>query len=135
MKRINYLFLLAIILLTGCASSGVQVTPEQMTGFQKGITTEADVLQKLGRPNMVRASSDGGKMFVYAYSQSQVRAATLIPVVGAFAGGADIKMSSAMFMFDANGKLTNFSSSQSEYGSGTGIAAGAPMQQVDQPRQ
>lgn len=133
MKRL--IALVAAVALAGCASSGVQVKPEQMTEFKKGVTTEAEVIQKLGRPNMVRTDGNGGKMLIYAYAQSQVRAATFIPVVGALAGGADVKSTSAMFMFDANGKLMDYSNSASEYGSGTGLAAGAPMQQIDQPRQ
>ena len=128
------LFIFAAILLAGCAASGVQVTAEQAASFQIGIATEADIVQKLGRPNAVHSSSSGGKMLIYSYAQAQARPATFIPIVGAFAGGADVRSSAAVFTLDSNGKLLRQNPSSSEYGTGTGFAGGPAMQQTDQPR-
>ena len=122
-------------LAAGCASSGIQVTPEQLAGFKEGATTMNDVIAKLGQPNTSMRNFDGTQTIVYSYSQTQIRPATFIPVVGALAGGADMKMNMAMFRFDAEGKLVHMTSSQSNYGSGSGLAAGQPIQQTDQPKQ
>lgn len=120
--------------LAGCASSGVRVTEEQIAGFKKGVTTEGDVIQKLGQPNIMQ-TSPAGKKFVYSYAHVQMRPATFIPIVGIFAGGSDVKSSAAVFTFDTSGKLLAQHISSSQFGTGTGFAAGTPMEQTDQPRQ
>lgn len=126
--------LISAAILAGCATSGVQVGSEQTAAFKQGITTEADVVQKLGRPNNVLTSSDGGKTLTYSYANVQIRPSTFIPIVGLFAGGSDVRSSATSFVFDKSGKLVSHNTVSNEYGTSTGLTSGAPMASTDQPR-
>lgn len=126
--------LIATAALTGCAASGVRVTDDQVAHFKKGITTKSDVLQTLGKPTMQMRLGDGTSMVTYSFSETSVRPATFIPIVGAFAGGADSRSNSMTLRFDANDKLIDTTSASFENGTGHGVSAG-PVQGVpDQPR-
>jgi hypothetical protein len=133
--RRSLLSLLVVTALTGCMSTGIQVRPEQLVSFKEGETTEAEVVQKLGAPNTSVAMSDGSKITVYSFVQSQARVASFIPLIGPMVGGADAQMNSTTFRFDRTGKMISYQSTASTYGSGTGLAAGRPVPQTDQPRQ
>jgi hypothetical protein len=133
MKKTAALF--TMLLLLGCASTGVQVNEDQLRTFEKGKTTVADVTAVLGQPTTSSLQSDGSRMLIYSYAQAQARPASFIPIVGAFVGGTDARSNVVMFRFDAKGVLMDYSSTSSTYGTGTGMAAGAPMPQTDQPRQ
>lgn len=111
--------------VAGCAASGVKVSDAQLQGLHKGETTVQDVLQMFGPPTTRLHLADGRQVLIYSYAETSVRAATLIPVVGLFAGGADSRASTASLSFDADGKLADFTSSQSQYGTGTGLTAGS----------
>lgn len=76
--------------LAGCAASGTRVNPVQLAGFQPGVTTEADVVQALGRPQSVIASSDGTRILSYAFVKYQI---------------GSMEMNSATLTFDKSGKL------------------------------
>lgn len=132
MKKFAALLLVAMIY--GCASTGVEVNNEQLSQFKEGVTTESEVVAKLGQPNTV-SQTPHGKTLIYVYAHAQARPASFIPIVGIFAGGADVRSTSATFNFDKSGVLKSVYSSQSAQGTGTGFAAGQPIQQVDQPRQ
>jgi hypothetical protein len=57
-------------------------------------------------------------MLSYIGVFAQPRPETFIPVVGAFVGGADMRMSHVIFQIDSNGVLTDIISSQHESGAG-----------------
>jgi len=100
--------------LAGCASTGSQVKADQLTAFETGKTTEVDVIKVLGKPQTLMSSSDGSRVMTYAFAQYQVKGATFIPVVGLFAGGADIRTSSTVFTFDKAGKLVNHQTTETQ---------------------
>lgn len=131
----RYLASLAVVAtLAGCASHGVMINQDQLADFKRGVTTEQEVIAKLGRPTMV-SQSGNVRIIVYSGAYAQARPATFIPVVGAFVGGSDVRASSVVFRFDGEGKLADMTSTQTNTGSGTGFAAGAPIEPVqDQPR-
>jgi len=81
--------------------------------FQIGVATPEDVIAKLGPPMTVLKNSDGTEMLTYVRSASHVKAASFIPLVGLFAGGAVSHSSSLVFMFDTKGLLKSTSSSSS----------------------
>jgi len=134
MKKIAFL-LAATIVLTGCMSVGVEVKQDQLAEFKKGVTMEPDVVARLGKPTSRIIDSEGGAMLMYTYIHSQARPAAFIPIVGALVGGADSESTMTTFRFDSSGKLLSYTSSQSQYGSGTGFASGRPTAETDQPRQ
>jgi hypothetical protein len=116
----------AAVTLAGCAASGVQVSEQAALQFQEGRTTEAEILQKLGKPTSVHTSG-GIRLLQYSGFQYQVKGATFVPIVGAFAGGADYTLTTATYQIDpATSLLQKISYTQQ----GTGSRAGtlpAPM--------
>ena len=128
-------FVLAALVLTayGCASAGIQVKPEQLTSLRPGITTVGDVISRFGSPTGRAISSDGSTTLTYVYSHTQVRPETFIPYVGAFVGGADTQSNAVSLKFGPDGKLLEYSSSDSTIGAGVGFAAGNPQSRTAQP--
>jgi hypothetical protein len=107
---------LAAVMLAGCVSSGTKVDASQMASFEKGKTTYAQVVQALGPPVSVTNTSDGTRIAVYSYVHSQARAASFIPVVGLFAGGADAQSQAVTFTFGPDGTLKDYSTTTSNVG-------------------
>jgi outer membrane protein assembly factor BamE (lipoprotein component of BamABCDE complex) len=132
----NFVTLAFCVLLVGCAASGVKVTEAQISALRAGETTVDQVLAQFGQPTTRMKLADGTVTLLYVYSEAKVRGATFIPIVGAFAGGMDVRSTSATLRFNSAGLLLDVSSSQSELGSGTGAAAGAvETTPLPQPRQ
>lgn len=124
-----------LIMLGGCAASGVKVTEDQARQFERGKSTYADVVGKLGPPNSSVSLSSGMRVISYAYVEAAARPATFIPIVGAFVGGADARSNVVTFTFGPDGILTNYIASSSQTGTGLGASAGTNVQPVeDQPR-
>lgn len=122
--------------LAGCAASGVKVTEGQLQALQPGVTTEAEAVGRLGQPTVRTRMGDGSVMAIYSYAEVKVRGATFIPIVGAFAGGSDMRTTTVTLRFDAAGKLIDTTSSAGVYGTGMGAAAGAVSSEpTQQPRQ
>lgn len=117
MRTIALCVLMALV-VAGCAApppAPVPVTADRLAGFQKGVTTEAQVVTLLGKPLTTSAGMDGSKILAYASVNTGVRGATFIPIVGLFAGGADMKMNSATFTFGQDGKLLDYRLSDTSY--------------------
>ncbi len=104
---------------------------------EDGRTSYTDVVGALGQPTSNMMASNGERTIMYTYAHAQVRAATLIPVVGIFAGGTDTNSTNATFTFDSKGVLKSHSTSRSQYGTGSGVVSGAApsVPSGDQPRQ
>jgi len=122
--------------LIGCAATGVRVDESQLSHFQKGKTTYAEVVAALGQPTTTSVLSDGRRLALYSYAEAQARPETFIPIIGPLVGGADTRSSMVSFQFDEAGILQSYSSSQSQYGSAMGFSSGAsPADRVTaQPR-
>lgn len=115
-------FLLTLVLVTslaGCMSSGKQVAPEAALQFKEGVTTESEILTKLGQPTAMSINS-GKKFLTYSGMQVQMKGASFIPIIGAFAGGSDYKMSMAIYQIGPNGILEKISYNTSGAGSRMG---------------
>lgn len=125
---------LLALALAGCAASGVKVTDDQVAAFKAGETTKAQAMAVLGKPTMQMRLADNTSIVIYSHYESRVRPATLIPVVGAFVGGADSNSNTMTLRFDASDRLLDTSSSASNFGTGAGLAAGQPAAVPDQPR-
>lgn len=110
------------LLVAACGSSGgTKVDQNQVAQFQRGVTTYDQVVSAFGQPQVVSKTADGHTVIAYAYTQTQVRGATFIPVVGLFAGGADANQQSESFTFDKNGILQDYTTMQSQACSGNGV--------------
>lgn len=137
MKSLKHLVWIGIALMLGaCATVGKEVTQEQLAGFKQGETTLPEVTARLGQPTSSTLLATGGRSISYVFAHAQVRAASLIPIVGPLVGGTDSRSSMVIFSFGPDGKLLNFVASQSQLGMGTGLAAGSYQPRTeDQPRE
>jgi YD repeat-containing protein len=102
---------IAAALLAGCTSYGTEITEAQANQFEKGKSTEEDVIAKLGRPSAMSALlPDGSHSITYSYSRLQMSAASYIPVVGALAGETNASVTVYSFTFDAGHRLIDWDS-------------------------
>lgn len=120
------------LLSVACVSSGTKVTETNLSKFQKGVTTQADVEKALGPPQNRTLLADGRRLIVYVGIHAQAKAASFIPVVGLIAGGATGQANAVAFTFDEGGVLQSYSSSESRSDVRTGLGAGT---QPDAPHQ
>lgn len=120
----------SLVVMVGCASTGVQVDQNKLQAFERGVTTRSQIEAALGRPTMVQTMQDGKTTLTYTYANAQVRPATFVPIVGLFAGGTDVQADSVSIFLDAKGRYEATQSTTSEYGTGMGVAAA----RIDQPR-
>lgn len=105
MKKLAFIF---VLLLSGCMSTGTQVEFNDVNKFVKGQTTLEQVIGSLGQPQSVVTNSNNETIIVYTRIDTSVDAATYIPIVGAFAGGATSTVESYTFTFDKNNILTDW---------------------------
>jgi hypothetical protein len=127
-------FLGASLLLGACAAAGTQVTSRDVAHFKPGMASEQDVEDALGAPN-ISTSDARGHTICYQYMEMAVRPETFIPLVGAFAGGADSRTTTTCLRFDPRGILRDTWSSATQTGAGTGIEAGGSTGRVkNEPR-
>lgn len=108
------------VALTGCMSTGVEVSQDQTASFKTGSTTANDVVTRLGPPTSRSTMPDGSQVLVYSFAASKARPASYIPIVGAFVGGADTRSSMVMFQFAPDGTLKATTRSDSAMGSRMG---------------
>jgi membrane-associated protease RseP (regulator of RpoE activity) len=111
-----------IAILCGCASSGTQVKDSQLSAFQIGVTTPADVIRALGPPQSATISSSGYRFLIYTGSHVSTKAATFIPIVGIFAGGATAQASSVIISFGRDGKMREITTSHTNIETGLGAS-------------
>ena len=79
--------------------------PIDLADFKVGVSTSAEIIGKLGKPNTVEQSSDGHKTLTYSSSRTHVKGATFVPIVGLFAGGATGDVTWDRFEFGSDGVL------------------------------
>ena len=78
-------------------------------GFVIGTDTVATVTAKLGQPQNLSSSSDGNTTLIYVSNKAHVKAATFIPFVGGFVGGAKGHQTTKIFVFGRDGALLSYS--------------------------
>lgn len=118
MKRGLIPGLLSGVLLAGCMSAGVEVRPEQMATFKRGVTTLQEVTAALGPASVQTALDDGSMLLVYTYVTSRPHPESYIPFIGSLVGGADTRSSAAVFLFDTRGVLKSENTTTSNVGTG-----------------
>jgi outer membrane protein assembly factor BamE (lipoprotein component of BamABCDE complex) len=122
MKKALALFL--TIILVGCASYGSKIDRNYAASIKKGVTTEEQVIKKMGSPMSIGLSANGQKTLTYMHVASQVKASTFIPIVGLFAGGADTQTTMLIITINqATGIVENWTYNQSDSKLNTGLIA------------
>lgn len=106
MQKILILFL--CLFLIGCATSGKLIDQDKLSQIKEGITTKEEVINLLGKPEMISLTSDAKEIMMYHHLEYKTRASTFIPVVGLMTGGADMKQQILQILIDKNGKVEKF---------------------------
>lgn len=124
MKLIQRTFAAVVLLaVAGCMSSGKEIKQDQLSDLQKGKTTYPEVLAKFGAPNTSTVTSDGLRIINYTHTEAQAKAATFIPVVGLFAGGATGHATAVTLTFDKDGVLQNYTASATSTDVNNGVGS------------
>jgi outer membrane protein assembly factor BamE (lipoprotein component of BamABCDE complex) len=117
----KHLFIvLCVLFLFGCSTVGNSKIADQTVTDQikVGKTTKGEVREIVGEPN--KTSFDGNfEIWDYMLSKAQLRATSLIPVVGLFVGGTNIQQYTFTVRFDEKGIVQNVGSGQSKGGAGS----------------
>lgn len=112
--------MLIALMLIGCAHAGTRVTEDQVKRFVPGKTTYTEVVKALGTPTSETFNVSGKRTAFYTYATASLKGATFIPVIGLFAGGTNMKSTTASFEFDTHGVLLDYSTGQGAMSSGMG---------------
>lgn len=106
---------LAIALAACATQGGVQYDPTVVQSFKVGSTTQADVISKLGQPQMRSSNenSDGGSTWTYAYAKSEQDGRKYIPIIGPSMAKTSTHEQSLTLEFDARGVLKHVDSRES----------------------
>ena len=130
------LLLVSLMVLAGCVSMGKEISQEQLTEFKKGVTTEKDVIAKLGSPTTSSMTASGQRSLGYMFAHAQARPESFIPFIGPFVGGADSRGTTVIFLFGPDGTLTDYYATQTQLGMGVGIEGGTYQEPYrDQPQE
>jgi outer membrane protein assembly factor BamE (lipoprotein component of BamABCDE complex) len=102
--------MLAVAMCVSCASAGNQVLKTESADtvdkmIVDGKSTKADVHQALGDPNDTSFTENGNQIWKYQYMYATATAASFIPVVGIFAGGANVDKKTLTILFDRDGMV------------------------------
>ena len=90
---------LMVIFLSACASSGQEITQQQIDQIVKGQTTKPELLSLLGRPQSVMSNSDGTEILTWAYAH-----------VGFM--GSNVKSTGLSVVIGQDGKVASYSTTQ-----------------------
>lgn len=118
----KYLILVITIILSGCATYGKKIDVQAVQKIEQGTTTEQEVYALLGKPVSSSITPDGKKFLMYMHIKSQAKASSFIPIVGAFAGGADTQSDQVQIWIE-NGVVSQISQTMSESEMNTGLLA------------
>ena len=114
--------IVCLFFLNACASYGSNFDMSRVDDIQKGVTTESEVITFIGKPTGISRTSEGDKILTYIYTSTQVKGATFIPIVGAFAGGADVSTKMLQVWIDNTGIVSRYLMNES----GSTVNNGAP---------
>lgn len=89
MKKL--IVVIAMLMLTACATRGQKFEMSDVESFQPGVTTYDQVVEKLGKPRSQNFAQDGGKSATWIYARAGV-------LVGVESRGTRM-------LFDKEGKL------------------------------
>ena len=127
-----------VFLLSGCVSSGNPAVADQsrIDQIKLNTSTKDDVRQILGQPNSISRHSGSYSAALlglpattvltnvetlnYTHVNVDVDAATFIPIVGLFAGGATSNLNTFTVVFDDQGIVRHISSTQTQSRTGSG---------------
>jgi len=115
---------LAIVMMTalcGCVGAGNQVLKKENDASvsQKivdGKTTKSEIKSMFGDPNETSFTDGGNEIWKYTYAYATPKAVDFVPIVGIFAGGADVDKKELVLLFDKNDLVTKHTMNVSNEG-------------------
>ena len=99
---------IAALALSGCAS-GTFVSKESSAQFQKGTTTEQQVLAQLGEPDAKAELINGGRRDIYIYNSGGPNPVDSIPFLAMLTESGYEHTTTVNFDFNAQGVLIDIS--------------------------
>lgn len=149
-RNLVIIWLMLALLVSGCVSSGNPsvVDQDRISQTKLNTSTKEDVRRILGQPNGVSrhsgsypgfaglppsTSQSNVEVWTYTHINVDVDAATFIPIVGLFAGGATSNINTFTAVFDEQGIVRHISSGQSQGRSGLG--AGSESKPIKPPKE
>lgn len=117
MKLTQHALLIATLsaatLLTGCATTGNEhLGSATQTSVQSQITqgksTKQDVQDAFGSPNKTTFTDSGFEIWTYELAHATPHAINFVPIVGAFAHGADVRKKTLTVLFDDSGVVKKY---------------------------
>jgi outer membrane protein assembly factor BamE (lipoprotein component of BamABCDE complex) len=135
MKQLLSLALMAS-LLASCATVGRKLDQASVDKIKKGETTREEVIRLIGSPDQVTRLGNGDTTLTYMYVRATPKPESFIPIVGVFAGGANVQNQMVMVTFGPDGIVKDIISTYGATESGVGASAGskADMQDVEQDK-
>ena len=116
---LRYLWMLVLVVLSSCTSTGTKIDQERLSAFVKGKTTYSEVIQQLGKPDQSTTNDDGTIIITYTYKLSAAKGASLIPFVGGFIeGGAGAEESAVTMRFNNKSVLVGYKISEKDMETG-----------------
>lgn len=118
MKGLRTTMILSIVcacFLVGCATKGEVIKPEDIADFMPGVTTQQQVIARLGTPSSTSTLPDGSTFLVYAFTEPRP-AAENWPAISAFTGSTDLRSSTISFRFGPDGILSASNTVSSRFG-------------------
>jgi hypothetical protein len=100
-----------------------QINADDVAQFKVGVATYDDVTAKFGKPSSVSMMSNGTRMIAYTAVNTHVKAATFVPIVGLFAGGATSQTSVVSFTFGPDGLLQSSSATNADANCSVGFVS------------
>lgn len=91
-----------------------EITQADLAALKPGVATYAETVAALGRPSSEMLDSAGKRTIAYVTMRTRVKAATFIPYVGLFAGGATSNVSVISLTFGPDGHLSGYQSTSSQ---------------------
>jgi outer membrane protein assembly factor BamE (lipoprotein component of BamABCDE complex) len=119
MKRL--ILLASLVFLAGCATIGNRQieNQENVAQIKIGMSCKVDVQKLVGEPMKTTFSDNGEETWDYVLTKSKMRAASLIPIVGIFAGGADMETQTLTIRFTKEGIVKEIGKGKMNGGGGS----------------
>jgi outer membrane protein assembly factor BamE (lipoprotein component of BamABCDE complex) len=110
--------LVVAVALSACATSGgTPYDPAVVQSLHVGTTTQADVVAKMGQPQIKTNNEDGtgGSTWTYAYGTSDQDNRKFIPIVGPSLAKTSTHEQSINLEFDAKGVLKHVDTRETNF--------------------
>lgn len=112
LRRAAILSVVSTCLLSGCASTEGVIKPEDIADFRPGVTTQQQVMARLGTPSSTSALPGGSTFLVYAFTEPRPAAAQWLPEIVSFVP----RSTTISFQFGPDGILTQSNTASSQMG-------------------